>query len=518
MKAPLSLGMASVVALAAAPALAQFPTTPAAPKLLAAAAPADQVQPKVARLPDGSFYMSWYDSSAGYDPYVQRFDSGGNPMWASGPVRALDTTFSSTEDYGLTTDVAGNAVVVTRRSTPATGIVAQAISPAGAVLWGAEGILLSTTSSVNSPKAGRAGDGAAVAGWTEGNRAKVMRLNPNGTAAWATASTMTDGTATTILADLQPGDGDSVIASAVRYTTFTGAKTIQAQKYSGAGTALWVATNVRVFTTGSLQFGNFPRFLADGEGGAIFGWYTTSPLRCRVQWVSPTGALRYGTDGIATSTDTSHEAVSPAIAYDPVARRVYASWPTHVPNSGIYGANAQALDETGTYLWGPGGAVLQFDETVYSITWATAAVLNGAPVFSWIRSTAFGQDSVLAQRVTPEGTTAWAQNLLVLSPPGSAGRIEDVTMGSGAQAWGLCFFERGTSGNDVNIAAQRINADGTLGTPQACGDVNGDGRTDGFDLGLLLGAWSTADAAADLNHDGTVDGFDLGLLLGCWAP
>ena len=139
-------------------------------------------------------------------------------------------------------------------------------------------------------------------------------------------------------------------------------------------------------------------------------------------------------------------------------------------------------------------------------------------MFSWIRSTAFGQDTVLAQRVTPEGATAWGQNLEVLSPPGSAGRIEDVSMGAGAQSWGLCFFEQGSSGSDVNIAAQRINADGTLGTPQGCGDVNGDGRTDGFDLGLLLGAWSTTDAAADLNHDGTVDGFDLGLLLGCWTP
>lgn len=512
------LGLAGAISLAVvAPAIAQFPSNPATPKLLAASAQ-DQVQPKVAKLADGTFYMSWYDSSTGYDPFVQRFDSGGNPMWTSGPVRALDATFSSTEDYGLTTDAAGNAVVVTRRSSPALGIVAQAISPAGAVLWGPGGVLLSTTTSVNSPKAGRAGDGAAVAGWTEGSRAKVMRLNPNGTPAWATASTITDGTATTILADLQPGEGDSVIASAVRYTTFSGAKTIQAQKYSGSGAALWAATNVRVFTTGSLQFGNFPRFLADGEGGAIFGWYTTSPLRCRVQWVSPAGTLRYGTDGMATSTDTSHEAVSPSIAYDPAARRVYASWPTHVPNSSIYGANAQALDEVGTLLWGPGGAVLQSDEPVYSITWATAAVLNGAPVFSWIRSTSFGQDTVLAQRVTPEGATAWAQNLQVLSPPGSAGRIEDVSMASGAQAWGLCFFEQGSSGVDVNIAAQRINADGTLGTPAGCGDVNGDGRTDGFDLGLLLAAWSTADAAADLNDDGTVDGFDLALLLGCWAP
>ena len=510
-------GWVGAIALSlSTPALAQFPSDPATPRQMASGT-GDQVQPKVARLADGTFYMSWYDSSTGYDPFVQRFDSAGNPMWASGPVRAIDASFSSTEDYGLTSDAAGNAIVVTRRSSPATGIVAQAISPSGSVLWGPTGVLLSTSSAVNSPKAGRAGDGAAVAGWTESSRAKVMRLNPDGSPAWASASTISDGTATTILADLQPGDGDSVIASAVRYTTFSGAKTLQAQKFSGAGTALWAATNVRVFSTGSLQFGNFPRFLPDGEGGAIFGWYTTSPLRCRVQWVSPAGTLRFGTDGTATSTDAAHEAVAPAIAYDPSSRRVYAAWPTHLPNSSIYGCSAQSFDEAGTLLWGPGGAVLQMDETVYSIDGATAAVIGGAPVFSWSRSTAFAQSTIFAQQVSPDGNPVWNQNLQVTTPRAS-GRIEDVAIGSGTQSWGLCFFEQGTSGSDVNIAAQRINSDGTLGTPAACGDVNGDGRTDGFDLGLLLSAWSTSNAAADLNDDGTVDGLDLGLLLGCWTP
>jgi hypothetical protein len=219
---------------------------PAQPAILASAA-SEQVQPKVVPIPSGGFYMSWYDNrSGGYDPWVQRFDARGIGVWPDGGVRVLDTSFSSTEDYGLTMDNAGNAVIVTRSDIGGgVKIVAQAVSPSGTLLWGPTGTQLAATG--NAPKAGRAGDGAAVAGWSEGNRAKVMRLNADGTAAWATASTITDGAATTILADLQPGDGGSVIASVVRYTTFTGAKTLQAQKYSATGTAQWAATNVRVF-------------------------------------------------------------------------------------------------------------------------------------------------------------------------------------------------------------------------------------------------------------------------------
>lgn len=51
------------------------------------------------------------------------------------------------------------------------------------------------------------------------------------------------------------------------------------------------------------------------------------------------------------------------------------------------------------------------------------------------------------------------------------------------------------------------------------GDVNLDGTVNGFDLGLLLGAWGTqcTGCRADINRDGRVDGFDLGFVLGNWG-
>ena len=53
--------------------------------------------------------------------------------------------------------------------------------------------------------------------------------------------------------------------------------------------------------------------------------------------------------------------------------------------------------------------------------------------------------------------------------------------------------------------------------PSACPtDMNGDGVTDGADLGVLLGSWGTA--GADFNADGVTDGADLGVLLGAWGP
>jgi hypothetical protein len=56
--------------------------------------------------------------------------------------------------------------------------------------------------------------------------------------------------------------------------------------------------------------------------------------------------------------------------------------------------------------------------------------------------------------------------------------------------------------------------------PSCPADLNGDGTVDGFDLGLLLGAWGACPGTpctGDVNADGAVDGFDLGLLLGAWG-
>ena len=501
--------------MACANAVAQFTSDPNAPDVLAAGAN-DQVQAKVVNIPTGGFYMSWYDNSTGgYDPWVQRYDANGIGLWPNKGVRVLDTNFSSTEDYGLTSDAAGNAVIVTRSDIGGLKIIAQAVSPSGVLLWGANGVTISSSSAVNAPKAGRAGDGAAVAGWTESSRAKVMRLTPEGTAAWATPATVSDGTATTFLSDLQPGDGGTVIASVVRYTTFNGAKTIQAQKFSSTGVAQWAATNVRVFTTGSLQFGNFPSFISDGEGGAIFSWYATGPLQSYAQWVTPTGALRFGTNGAGVTATTTLERVAPTAAYDPTLRRVYVSWNEHVPNSSIYGSGGQSFAEDGTRLWGDIGVNFSPTETTYEETQARVAMLGEFPTFSSVRSPAYGSQTARANSYDSLGTPRWASPV-ALTGVGFVGRMVFMAA-SGTPAGVHAIWESGAVGV-TDIVGARLNVDGSLGIPSVCGDLNGDGIVNGADLGLLLGAWGIANGSPyDLNHDGVIDGADLGLLLGCWT-
>jgi hypothetical protein len=73
----------------------------------------------------------------------------------------------------------------------------------------------------------------------------------------------------------------------------------------------------------------------------------------------------------------------------------------------------------------------------------------------------------------------------------------------------------------VIAPASETDRNGNL-VPDACepsvADLNGDGRVDGADLGLLLLAWGECGTCSpDFDGDGRVNGADLGFLLGVWG-
>ncbi|MHC4834101.1 MAG: hypothetical protein ACYTFH_09485 [Planctomycetota bacterium] len=72
----------------------------------------------------------------------------------------------------------------------------------------------------------------------------------------------------------------------------------------------------------------------------------------------------------------------------------------------------------------------------------------------------------------------------------------------------------------VSAGASTASAVGpaTLASAAACtGDLNGDGKVDGADLGILLANWGKP-GATDLDGNGTTDGADQAILMGAWGP
>lgn len=482
-------------------ATAQYATSPSTPLAVWATA-TDDVQPKVVDAPNGGKYISFL-SGSGYDVRLARLNADGTSAWSGGSVLVEDRALSSTTDFGLSSDALGNAYVC---FDSGASIKLVSIDPTGAVRW---------TRTVGSGSVGRttvASDGAAWACFIEGSATRVQRYTTDGTATLGAGVLLNETGASMFSADIQPSVGGAVIVSCVRYTTFTGAKILRAHRVNADGTKPWAANGTSVFTTGSLQFGNFPSFIPDGAGGAYFSWYATNPLQSFVQRVNDAGAVQYGTSGIAvTTTTTGAERVSPSIALG-ADGRLYCFWSQHTPNSSIYGVYGQCFAK-GARVWGNSGVAIEPLATTYSRSWATAArVGNGIACF-YDDSPSAVQDNIECAGLASDGTVSWRTDVA-----NNSGVKYRLIAASDTADGAILAWQGGASTGASDVFAGRIAEDGTIGPPVAGNpaDLDGDGAVGAPDLSLLLGNWGNA-GVGDIDADGTVGAADLALLLAAWV-
>ncbi len=431
--------------------------------------PSAQVQPKIHGTANGGSYVSWFDNNPhgnprfGYDVYLQRLSERGVPQLRPKGIRIADLGMSSTQDYGLDVDADGNALLAFLDDRFGSDIVVTAmkVSPRGERLWGLGGRQLGTGSDFRgNPKIAATSDGFIVVGFIDNSDLIFQKFDSAGNPVWGT-----DGVKITApnglsygLADLHGSDGGAVIFSFVSSAGFSGPKHLLANKLSSAGDLLWGADHVTVFDGGSLQFGNFPSFITDGAGGAVFGWYQVSPLQSLAQHILSDGSEAFPHNGTPGSIDISHNQVNPAVSYDPESGATYLAWDEQLPgpvtNEGI---SAQKFDMAGSRQWGDTGVVVQ--------GFTSAAVLNVTSVFTaagplvvWSSEAAFAQDMIMGAKLDPSGALI-CPPFAVSSILSSKSRLNLTLSTSGL---GLAVWSDGRN-DDGDIYAQDIKADCSLG-------------------------------------------------------
>src|SRR6266852_8321459 len=99
----------------------------------------DQVQPKVRPLSHDGWYVSWFDANPdskppiGYSVFLQRLNPAGVEKYHHDGIEVAHLSNSSTEDYGLDVDAAGNALLafLDTREGDNQQVTAAKVSPAG---------------------------------------------------------------------------------------------------------------------------------------------------------------------------------------------------------------------------------------------------------------------------------------------------------------------------------------------------------------------------------------------------
>ncbi len=431
--------------------------------------PDEQVQPKIRPTPDGGCYISWFDNDPsgnppfGYDVFLQRLDANGVAQFPAGGIRYADLGMSSTQDYGLDVDADGNAVLAFLDDRRQGNIIVTVmkVSPTGEQLFGKHGREVSRSLEfTGNPKVAVTSDGSVIAGWIEGSNLKFQKIGPLGKKLWMPGGITVAAPAgmTYSLSDLHGSDDGSVIASWVSAAGFTSPKHLLANKIDSHGGLLWGENHVVVFDGGSLQFGNFPSFVTDGAGGAVFGWYETGPLQSRAQHILADGSEAFPHNGSLGSTNTGHDHVNPSVSYDQTSGDTYLFWDEilegPLTNEGISG---QKFDPTGERQWGDSGLVVQ-PFTSSAVLNVTSVFMPAGPLVVWSSEAAFAQDMITGAKLDPTGAFL-CPPFAVSSILSSKSRL-DLTLSS--NGWALAAWSDGRA-DGGDIYAQDIKPDCTLG-------------------------------------------------------
>jgi hypothetical protein len=487
------------LALLASTGFAQYPADPAS-NLAVADAGYDQVQPKLAPVPSGGTFVSWFDSDPagspafGYDVRLQMLDAGGREVWPHGGVLVADRGFSSTQDYGLDVDASGNALLVFRDDRfGGIQITANKVDATGALLWGTNGVqLTNTTAFLASPAIAGATDGAVFVAWSQDSSVGLQRLDAAGAKTWGANVLLTPPGGSYALSDMHAADAGAAIFSFIESSgSFGSPRHLYAQKVSAAGAPQWGMGHVKVYEAGSLQFGAFPDFVGDGAGGAVFSWYSSSPsLEAFAQHVSSAGVELFPHNGVSASTNASQVRVSPAVAFDAAEQETFLLYEELDAGQSQSGLSAQKFDATGNRMWGATGLnLIALGVTLTGDTAVTA--LDDGAVLVWSENAGFGQDTLHTQ-VLADDASVLASPSALSSTAASKFRVRAVesTLGHTLVVW-----EDDRLGSE-GIYAQDILPDGSLGGTASTSSRNGSGLNPvvltGTSEPVLGGLWQTS--------------------------
>lgn len=433
-----------------------------------------QELPKITATADGGCYISWFDTRAGaYRVYMQRLDASGVKQWESnGLLVSANPQSTSLVDWDLTVDDSSNAIVVFTDTRAGTSInpYAYKITPQGEFRWGANGVALSTATTVfqPDPRVVKTSDGNFVFVWQYGtspNQVAMQKLNAAGQKQWGNDPILISGP--TGEHRWRPSVVASDVGSVILlYAGFTGT-TVNPQNYklltrkvSASGSTVWEDT---VYALGRVNGFFVPKIFPDGNNGAIYVWHDErggANSTSYVQRFTASGTRLFPINGSASSTLAGRLHNDAWAAITPATDETYVFWyETNSSTQSLYGLYGQKFSSDGTRQWPDSGIAFR-------------PFGGGQP--SFIR--AFGRDSsavvyfldavtvtthrVKGFRTDRNGNLLWGGMIKDVSSVASGkGRLAGVMTANGNSI--LVWADSRLDGNGVY--AQELNLDGELG-------------------------------------------------------
>jgi len=495
-------------------AFAQWSSDPASPHLLGSG-----VQAQVKATSDGGVYIVWLTDMAGYHVYLQRFDAEGIPQFNGGGMLISDNNNASwiaVFHMNLDVDSEDNAIitVLDERSGP-WNVYAYKIAPDGSMLWGDDGLTLSSdTVASYSPRLAVFPDNSVVVTWSFNDSAvRFQRISADGDLMWGDGILIEEAGAS--LMSPQPiinADGDALIQWIRQTGSFWAADSeVYLQKYDLESNPLWAAPTV---VAGPVVFpmGNWSQqSISDGISGNYSAWTRMSGnVQSAVsQHITSDGDLLW-TGGVALSTNTSAFRMSPRLAVSEDSQELMAVWNQSNSSQSQRGVYAQRLDEDGNRLWGTSGTAVVPLNNDFDYLDLSIVGVGEEMIATYFQQSLNMSGDIYAVRIDADGNPTWTGEEVEVTNSGNS--KSDVMVGEGQG----CLFIAWTENGDVY--AHCLREDGTLGAPDSFtpGDVNGDGDINVLDVVLIVGfiigseiPSESESLAGDYNEDGNLNVLDV---------
>jgi len=491
----------------------------------------DQVQPKIAPTSDGGCYISWYSNAGGgYDVRMQRLNNRGEEQWAHNGILIADRSVSSTVDYGMVSDGVNAIIVFNDDRIVPNQITAQKVDPSGTLLWNdAAGVNVGPGSTGGSPPSiARLSDGGFGVIWngtTAPTQTQIQKLDSNGALQWTQISQGDPvvGTPRPFQAsDVQAADAGGLIAWFVRCSgsnCVTSAKHLYAQKYDGTGAPQWGAgLPIAIYTASGLSTGYFPKFLPDGAGGGVFGWYEGGLNRdAFIQHVLSDGTLKFPSPIANTGATPGRIRIGAGLAYDQASGIYYlASTETDSATQSQNSVFVQKFDAAGARQWGDTGLTLLPATNTTQPSFVQAQLLGDGVAVYYMKTTSALTHVVAGAHVDAEQTIVWD---VLAASNGGEGKSR-LTSAISACGYHIVAFGNGSAGSN-DVRAQNVRADGTFGNfDPILGDLDCDGVVAPPDMAAFVlvltdpAAYALAHPccninSADMNGDAALDGLDV---------
>ena len=397
---------------------AQWTSNPMQNTIVQDSSGTEQATPLIASLPDGKTYISWFDMYNGqFQLKMQLLDSEGYKLWAgAGLVVSNQPQNSALFRYDLKTDKEGNAIVAFQdERTGAMEVVAYKVSPTGAMLWGANGILLTDSLSPGgglSPTIGITNNNDVIIAWNASAGStkwiSFQKITANGSFGWNAVHRVTDPVKKYGRAVFAPtGSSDFIMMYVEEVGNFPGVTcTMYAQRYDTGGNPIWALPSK--VSTKTITFFFFPRIRPDGAGGFDFAFTTSHPQSASLNDVYAQHMDQNGVVWSPTGTETGDslcQKLSNGFDKDASTGNLWVSMQVldgAQSQSGIY---IQCLDALGNKLLGNNGKKVLPVSATYYLPYSITSTNDGLIII--YKQGGYSAELMYAIKVDYNGLPMW---------------------------------------------------------------------------------------------------------------